>query len=136
MSIIFFFFAFACNAKSFVIPIIAFPCNAKRFAVAIIFFSFFFSTENLDRLTKVACRMFQICYARRVWPNSDTLENGFVNVLLVIIHDHGACDQYLLNLREEIIKTYSKAVYQSSGRVVIESSVYCVNRDYTSKSHL
>ena len=70
-----------------------------------------------------------------MWPNSETLENGFVKVLLVVIHGHGACDQYLFNLHEKLIKT-DKAVYQSSGRVIIESSVYCVNRDYTAKSHL
>ena len=38
---------------------IAFESNAKSFAIAII--SFVFSTANLDKLTKAACRIFQIC---------------------------------------------------------------------------
>ena len=43
--------------KSFV----AFECNAKSLASAIIFVFFFYSTANLDGLTKVSCQVFYIC---------------------------------------------------------------------------
>ena len=45
-----------------------------------LFSSFFsFTTANLDGLTKAACWIFYVCYARRVWLNSDTLEKGYVS---------------------------------------------------------
>ena len=39
----------------------AFACNAKSFAIVIIYFFLFFSTANLDGLTKVAYQNFYIC---------------------------------------------------------------------------
>ena len=53
-----------------------------RLTKTIILFSFFFSTANLNRLTKVACQLFHICQARQVQCNSDILENIFVKTLL------------------------------------------------------
>ena len=41
--------------------VIAFARKEKSFAIAIIFFFLFFSTTNLDELTKVACQIFSIC---------------------------------------------------------------------------
>ena len=66
------------NGHLFRFAFIAFACNVKNFATAIIFFSLFFSTANLNGLTKAAYRTFQICEATRVWLNSDTLEKRYV----------------------------------------------------------
>ena len=49
-----------------------------------------FPTANLDGMAKVACPIFQICWASQLWPNSNTLENVFMKVLSVVIQ--GACD--------------------------------------------
>ena len=42
-----------------------------------------------------------------------------------------ACDQYLFNLHEELIKSHWKAIQHASETFVIESSVYFVNVVYT-----
>ena len=57
-----------------------------------------------------------------------------MKALMIVIQ--GACDHYLFNLHKEFLKTHSKAVQQSSKTVVIEDKAYCVNCDYTAKSHL
>ena len=41
-----------------------------------------------------------------------------------------ACDQYLFNLHEELIKSHWKAIQHASETFVIESSVYFVNVVY------
>ena len=79
-------FALVFNAESSAIAVSFFVfvfflrlhCNAKSFAIAIILFFFFFTATNQDGLTKVACWIFYVCYARRVWLNSDTLKKGYV----------------------------------------------------------
>ena len=71
-----------------------------------LFSSFSFSLQQIR--TKFAFQISPICLARRVWSNSDTLENIFSKVLLIIIR--GECDHYLFNLRKEFITTiHSKA---------------------------
>ena len=56
---------------------IAFACNTKSFAISI-FFHLFFSIANLDGLAKVACRVFQVCLATRVWLNLGIVEKLYV----------------------------------------------------------
>ena len=55
--------------------LLAFAYNAKSFEIFIIFILIFFSTANLDDLTKIACRIFYIFKAGWVSSNSDTLHN-------------------------------------------------------------
>ena len=52
--------------------------STKNRAIAIIFLSLFFPTANLNRPTKVICRILYICWARKVWLNSDRLEKRSV----------------------------------------------------------
>ena len=47
--------------QNYILQFIAFACNAKSFTFVIIFFSFFFSTSNLNGLKKVPSWTFYIC---------------------------------------------------------------------------
>ena len=58
--------------------IIAFAWNVKSFAMTINLLFLVFSVANLNRLMKVSCRIFCICWATRLWLNSDTLEKSYV----------------------------------------------------------
>lgn len=60
----------------------------------LIIFSFFFSSAaNLDQSAKVVCPFFRAYSARSMWPNSVTLEDIFVKILLIIIESR--YNQYL-----------------------------------------
>ena len=54
-------FAFAYNAKHFTIAFLFLRLRVKQNALQFPLYSFFFSTANPDRLTKVTCWVFQIC---------------------------------------------------------------------------
>ena len=61
-------------------------------------------------------------------PNLDTLEIVSKNWKMIGIRR--ACDQYLFNFHEELIKNQWKAIQHASETFVIESSVYFVNFVY------